>query len=72
MWSYLIEQKIDLLGNVILIVLDVIIFTHVYKTMGFSAPEIWLKYSEQGDFIDNATSYHAQKMPSLPEYSDIA
>lgn len=58
MWSHLIEQKADLLRNSTLIVLDAITFTHIYETVGFSAPEIWLKYAEQGDFIDNATSYH--------------
>lgn len=71
MWSHLIEQKTDLLRNSTLIVLDAITFTHIYKTMRFSAPEIWLKYAEQGDFIDNATSYHTQNTPFLPEYSDI-
>lgn len=72
MWSHLIQQKTDLLRNSILIVLYAITFTHIYKSMGFPAREIWLKYAEQGDFIDNATSYHTQNMPSLPEYSDIA
>lgn len=49
-----------------------ITFTHIYKTLGFSAPEIWLKYAEQDDFIDSDTSYHTRSVPSLPEYYDLA
>lgn len=48
------------------------LLSHIFtKLWDFSPPKIWLKYAEQGDFIDNATSYPTQNMPYLLEYLDI-